>query len=393
MIRVGIDATTWYNERGFGRFTRELVTALAERNSGFEYTLFLDRPPDGVRFPPNVELKIEKTGRSVTEAAVGEGNRSPKDMVKLSRAVARAKLDLFFFPAVYSYFPLVSRTPCVVAFHDTIAERYPKLTFPTRRNRIFWDLKSWLAKTQATRVMTVSRASAWDLSVILGISPDHIDLVTEAADDAFQVVDDQAAISSLMERLRIDTAAPVLVYVGGLNPHKNLLGLLRAMPQILAERPDVHLAIVGDTSGKGFYDNVSELMGFVGRDLALEERVRFTGYLSDEDLVLLLNGATAAVLPSLCEGFGLPAVEAMACGLPVLASRRGSLPEVVGDAGLLFDPLSSDDIARTVLRLVEDPDLQDRLRRRATARAAEFTWEKGAQMAEACFKKCVGAPP
>lgn len=390
MIRVGIDATTWYNERGFGRFTRELVSTLARRSEGFRYSLFLDRPPDGTTFPDGVELIVERTGRSVTEAAVGEGNRSPRDMLALSRTVARSNLDLFFFPAVYSYFPLLTRTPSVVAFHDTIAERYPELTFPTRRNRIFWNLKSRLAKMQATRVMTVSRASAWDLSVILGIPPERIDLVTEAADAAFRVVDDPAAVSGLRAHIDIEEGAPVLVYVGGLNPHKNLMGLLRAMPEILGARPDVHLAVVGDTSGRGFYDNVGELMGFVDRDVALKERVRFTGYLSDEELVLLLNGATAMVLPSLCEGFGLPAVEAMACGLPVLASRRGSLPEVVGDAGLLFDPLSSDDIARTTLRLVEDAELQARLRSRATERAASFTWEKGAEMAETCFRKCIG---
>jgi alpha-1,3-rhamnosyl/mannosyltransferase len=373
MIRVGIDATTWYNERGFGRFTREMVKALARRRSKFSYTLVLDREPDR-EFP--VEVLAHPTARTVTQAAVGEGHRSISDMLSLSRAVAKAKFDLFFFPAVYSYFPLLSRTPCVVCFHDTIAERHPELTFPTKRNALFWNLKSRLAKLQSARVMTVSEASAWDLSLVLGVPRERIDVVTEAADPVFRVVE-----------------APrrsVLVYVGGLNPHKNLIGLLRAMPAVLAKRPDVELAIVGDTSKRGFYDNVDELTNAVERDPILKRAVRFTGFLSDEELVLLLNGATALVLPSLLEGFGLPAVEAMACGLPVVASRRGSLPEVIGDAGLFFDPLSSDDISRAILRLVEDPALQADLRTRALARAATFTWERGAQLAEGCFEKCVG---
>src|SRR5688572_28199186 len=131
MIRVGIDATTWYNERGFGRFTRELVSALAKRRSEFSYTLVLDRnvdPRSLAEFP--LEVLARPTRRTVTEAAVGEGNRSLADMLSLSAAVARAKFDLFFFPAVYSYFPLLPGTRCVVCFHDTIAERHPALTFP-----------------------------------------------------------------------------------------------------------------------------------------------------------------------------------------------------------------------------------------------------------------------
>ena len=371
MIRVGIDATTWYNERGFGRFTRELVKALAKRSSDFSYTLLLDREADR-EFP--VEVLSSPTKRTVTEAAVGEGHRSIEDMLRLSRAVVKAKFDLFFFPAVYSYFPLLARTPCVVCFHDTIAERHPELTFPTRKNALFWNLKSRLAKLQATRVMTVSEASAWDLSLVLGVPRERIDVVTEAADPIFRPI----------ERAR----EPLLVYVGGLNPHKNLIGLLRAMPAVLAKRPDVELAIVGDTSKRGFYDNVDDLMRMVKSDPLLEKRVRFTGYLSDEELVVLLNGAAALVLPSLLEGFGLPAVEAMACGTPVLASRRGSLPEVIGDAGRFFDPLSSDDIARAILGFIDDPALQVELQMKARARAAGFTWDRAAELAELSFERC-----
>ncbi len=374
MIRVGIDATTWYNDRGFGRFTRELVTALAARGSReLSYTLVIDRPVDR-EFP--VEVIARPTGRTVTEAAVGEGNRSLGDMLRLSRAVKQARFDLFFFPAVYSYFPLLSRTPCVVCFHDTIAERHPELTFPSKRNAIFWNLKSRLAKLQATRVMTVSEASAWDLSMMLGIPRARIDVVTEAADPIFRP----------RERPRTH---PLLVYLGGLNPHKNLIGLLRAWPAVVARRPDVELAIVGDTSRRGFHDNVDELLFEIERDPVLKRSVRLTGYLPDESLVELLASATALVLPSLLEGFGLPAVEAMACGVPVIASRRGSLPEVIGDAGLLFDPLSADDIARAILRLLEDEAMQAELRKRALVRAASFTWSRAAELAEASFLRSV----
>ena len=182
--------------------------------------------------------------------------------------------------------------------------------------------------------------------------------------------------------------ATLLVYVGGLNPHKNVLGLLRAMPMIIADRRRVHLAIVGDTSGKGFSDNVPELRQFVASNPPLGAHVHFTGYVADAELVELLNGAAALVFPSLWEGFGLPAVEAMSCGVPVLASRRGSLPEVVGEAGLFFEPESPSAIAECVARFLADPALGVCLGRIARERARGFTWDRAAELAEVCFRRC-----
>jgi alpha-1,3-rhamnosyl/mannosyltransferase len=385
-MRIGVDATTWFNERGFGRFTRDLVRALVQRDR-HAYTLVLDREPSG-DLPEGAGVLVERTSRTVTQAAVGEGNRSPRDMLALALAVARARFDVFFFPAVYSFYPLVSRTPCVVTFHDTIAERFPDLTFPTKRNALFWNAKCRVAKAYARRVMTVSEASASDLSAFFGIPRARIDVITEAADPIFRVLEDRSQVAAIRRRFDVPEEAPLLTYVGGLNPHKNLITLLRALPGVLAARPEVHLAIVGDTSGRGFFDNAAELMRIVRADPALDRRVRFCGYLSDADMVSLLNGSLALVLPSLSEGFGLPAVEAMACGAPVLASRRGSLPEVIGDAGLFFDPLSPAEIAAAIARLSGDADLHRALVARALERAATFTWDRGAALAELCFERC-----
>jgi alpha-1,3-rhamnosyl/mannosyltransferase len=387
--RVGIDATTWGNNRGFGRFTRELVRALAERDSGFEYTLVVDFP-DAADLPSNARVVTVPTRRTTVASAAGAGARSVGDMLLMARAVAREHFDLFFFPAVYSYFPLVASVPMVVAFHDTIAERYPRLMFPTRRNELLWRAKCALAKRQARRVMTVSQASAQDIEHFHGVRADRIDLVTEAADPVFGPPGDSQAPRSIRARYGLGTEGPLFVYVGGLNPHKNLLGLLRGFEQALESRPDAALAIVGDTSGKGFHDNRKELAEFTQKSARLSARVHFTGYVPDDDLVALYGAATALVLPSLWEGFGLPAVEAMACGLPVLASRRGSLPEVVGEAGLYFDPLDPKQIGDSMLRLCGEPELARKLSANALSRSSTFTWQRGAELAERSFRRCLG---
>ena len=383
---VGIEATSWRNDRGFGRFTRELVTALAARDRGFRYTLFFDQPP-AVPMPPGVEVVSAETRRHLAESAVGTTSRSVGYLWKMGRLLRATRCDLFFYPAVYSYFPIPTTTPCVVCYHDTTAERLPHLLFPTRLNHRLWQAKTALAKLQTTRAMTVSRSSARDLEHILRIPAERIDVVTEAADPVFRVIDDPAVPLAARARYGIPLDAHLFVYVGGMNAHKNILGLLRAMPAVVDRHPRTHLAIVGDTSGKGFWDNVPELREFVRTHPPLDACVHFTGYLSDPQLVELLNGAAALVFPSLWEGFGLPAVEAMSCGVPVLASDRGSLPEVVGEAGLFFDPESPAAIAECLNRFLDDPGLGARLRRVALDRAGSFTWERAAELAEECFRR------
>lgn len=386
-LHIGIDATSWANDRGFGRFTRELVTALVAREAGFRYTLLFDHAPEnGV--PPGVEVLSAATRRSLNESAVGRSSRSPGYLWSVGQVVRRAKFDLFFFPAVYSYFPVLARVPCVVCYHDTTAERLPELLFPTKLNHRLWQAKTRLAKWQATRAMTVSRSSANDLEAILRIPKERIDLVTEAADPVFRVIADPAVGAAARVRHGIPEAADLLVYVGGMNRHKNLLGLLKALPEVIAGRPETHLAIVGDTSGKGFWDNVPELKAFVAAHAPLGQHVHFTGYIGDPELVELLNGAAALVFPSLWEGFGLPAVEAMSCGLPVLASGRSSLPEVIGEAGLFFEPEDPADVAACLLRFLGDPALRRRLADGAVARAAAFSWERAAELAELSFRRC-----
>jgi len=264
----------------------------------------------------------------------------------------------------------------------------PELLFPTKLNHLFWRIKTALARFQTRRAMTVSQSSADDLERFLSFPKDRIDLVTEGANPIFRVIDNPKISSRAKARYSIPESADLLVYVGGFNRQKNVLNLLKAMPEVIARRPNAHLAIVGCTSGKGFWDNILELQHFVETHALLRQHVHFTDRISDRELVELLNGAIALVFPSLWEGFGLPAVEAMSCGVPVLASDRGSLPEVVGDAGLFFDPESTFAISECLVRFLSDDNLQRNLAKTALQRAKAFSWTRAAELAEICFSRC-----
>ena len=156
-MRIAIDACCWSNLRGFGRFTRELVSHMVAEHPGHEYTLVVDRATaEASRLPAGTRVEIVDTREAPTRAASAAGARSPADLWRMARAAARVPADLFFFPAVYSYFPMLRRIPTVVTFHDAIAESHPRLIFPGARARLFWTAKTWLALRQASRILTVS---------------------------------------------------------------------------------------------------------------------------------------------------------------------------------------------------------------------------------------------
>jgi glycosyltransferase involved in cell wall biosynthesis len=381
-VQIAVDATTWNNDRGYGRFTRELVRGLVARGT-HRYTLLTDAPLVPAA-PRECEVVVAEVGRTTAAATSGTRARSIRDLLRLGARLSSLPADLVFFPAVYSYYPYRKRGPCVVCLHDATAEEFGKLVFPTWRNRMLWAVKTRLAIGQATRVMTVSQASARQIQQFLKVPAEHMDVVSEGVDSRFQRVLDADRVRA---RWQIPAEAPLLLHVGGLNPHKNLMRLLDAMAAVLEQVPEARLMLVGDVSGQGFHDTVQTLRSRADGDARLRARVVFPGRLGDEDLVLLYNTAQAFVFPSLSEGFGLPALEAMACGCPVVGSRRTSIPEVVGDAGMFFDPMDTADMARTLLAFLAEPARQAELRKKAVLRARQFTWDRAAQLAEECFAR------
>lgn len=389
-MRIGIDATCWSNRRGYGRFVRALLTATLEIDHANEYVFFLD--DDSAEFPPPAGVEVVRVKASVptVQAAAADGSRSLGDMWAMSRAISARPLDVFFFPSVYSYVPVFSRVPKLVAIHDVIPELFPELVFPGLRSKLFWRAKVKLACAQATRVVTVSEYSRRRLAEVLKLDPADVRVVPEAGAPAFRPLEtvDDAAIAA---RLKIPAGSRMLVYVGGFSPHKNLPMLVDVFGELAAEARfgDVRLVLVGDFEGDVFHSGYGQLKEQVAR-LGLEGRVVFPGYMGDEHLVPLLNRAAALVLPSFCEGFGLPAMEAAACGTPAVITTRSPLPELLGEGAIALEPGDRAGWRDALARILSDPALRERMAAAALAAARALSWQASARRLLAIFDEVGG---
>ncbi len=383
-MRIVVDGGSWSNQRGFGRFTRELVGALVAHGR-HRYTLVVDPHTADATLPDGMRVVRAALRHAPSQAAAADGYRGPGDLLRMSRALSSEPGDVLFFPCTYTYVPVWTSKPIVSGVHDTIAERYPALIFPSARARLFWTLKTRAALAQSARIVTVSTHASRRVQDVHGISAARLRAINEAPAAVFRPIDDPDAIAALFQRLGLAPDARVLAYVGGLGPHKNLDRVIAAFATVVREAQlnDAVLVLVGHHATDVFHSAEAALRA---RALALCGRqVLFTGGLTDDDLVLLLNGARALVLASLDEGFGLPAVEAAACGTPVVVTQCSAMPEVLGDAALYVDPLSEASIAAALRHALIDDALRARVGRLASVRARALTWQRAAETLERVF--------
>jgi glycosyltransferase involved in cell wall biosynthesis len=376
-MRIGIDGSCLANRRGFGRFARQIVAALADAPSPHEFVVFVDAPSAAtVQVPERFEKVVVPVREAPAQAASAAGRRRVRDMLVMGRAVAQSGIDLVYFPASYSFFPVWNVKHVVVTMHDTLALTRPELVFPTWQGRLSWKAKEHAAVCWANRIVTVSQAARRDLLAWFHLPHEKVEVITEGPDAVFRPTVPGPESDAALAAHGIVPDTRYLLYVGGLSPHKNLPRLIEAFAK--GAPAGVSLVLVGDT-GDVFHTHVPELRETVTR-FGLDERVVFTGFVPDDVLAHLYSRAYALAQPSLMEGFGLPPVEAMACGTPVLCSTAGSLPEVVGDAGMYFEPTDVLAMAESIRRLLDDPAKRDALARRALRRASRFTWSTAAQL-------------
>jgi glycosyltransferase involved in cell wall biosynthesis len=377
-MRIGIDATCWHNRRGYGRHARALLRALAALDRNNHYTLFLDSEEPAEPTPAECDVRLLRSSVPTVQAASAKGRRSLVDMWRMSRALSAPEFDLVLFPTVYSYVPVFSRARKLVMIHDVIAETFPHLTVPRRSARLFWQMKTALGRFQADAIVTVSDYSREGILEHFRMDPNRVFVAGEAADPVFRKVERPQAGPNLL-RLGIEPARRMAVYMGGFSPHKNLEVLISAFARIAArqEFEDVLLVMTGDTSGDAFHTYFGTIAAHV-KSLGLQDRVIFTGYLGDSDAVVLLNLASVLLLPSLMEGFGLPAVEAAACGCPVIATKASPLPQLLAGGGIFIDPREAE-IEIAVVEMLSSEDRRREMSTGALQAARRLTWDAAAR--------------
>ena len=346
-------------------YARQLVPRLIEAWPQAEWIAFTGRElgDEMRRAPWSPALRLVRLPVSSHTRA----RRAAAEQGMLPGAVARARLDLLH--SLASTTPLLARPRTVVTIHDVIYKRYPDAHAGVLTHGMALLVPA--AARRARRILTPSRAAAADLHGYLGVPEAKIDVTPLGP--GLEPLDHATPEAELRSRLELGDG-PLVLSVSARRPHKNLSRLLDAMRGI-----DATLVLPGYPTA---FDG--EL-----RERAAGAKVAFAGWLPDADLEGLYGAATCLAFPSLAEGFGLPVLEAMRRGLPVACSDATSLPELVGDAALTFDPESTEQIARAIRRLLAEPELREDLARRGRERARRFSWEHAARDTVASYRRAL----
>lgn len=373
-MRVGVDATSWDNRRGYGRFTRGAVTELVGQDPGTEYLLYLAGTSVSRSLPSNAvarPVRLRGTSRH-------GGGRGAVDLARLSRAVRSDDPDVVLFTSPYTWFP-AGRRPTVVGIHDAIAHEHPRLVLPRRLDRARWLVKERLALRGAARVFTVSEASRQALAARLRRDASSIGVVPEAPDAVFRPPADGGAELDIGDA-GVPPGEPfVLCAAGGISPHKNVETLVEAMALV---RAPARLVVAGALDDEAYASSLDAVHRLVSeRDL--RGRVLFPGFVADELLAALYRRAAVVVNPSLAEGFGLTAVEAAACGAPVVLSDIPAHRETLGPAAAFFDPRQPRPLAALLDELLGDDAGRRRLGAACLEAVSGLTWQiAGARLRE-----------
>jgi glycosyltransferase involved in cell wall biosynthesis len=358
-VRIGIDARKLH-DYGIGTYIRNLLHELARIDRESEYVLFT-RPEDIA-----VAATLGENFRAVPDRS---GQYSIAEQISIPLGVRRERLDLFH--ATHYVLPALIPSKTVVTIHDCIHLMFPEY----QRHRLGYAYARaalYTAAHKSNRIFTVSEASKRDILKFFDVPPEKIVVTPNAIDDRFSAQPSDEYVNDIRERYQLSHS--YLLYVGNIKPHKNLERLIEAFHLVRHQgRSELELLIIGDEISQ-----IQALRRAVHK-YDIHRYVRFLGYVPDKTLAVLYRLASVFVFPSLYEGFGLPPLEAMASGTPVVTSNVSSLPEVVGDAAVLVDPYSAEAIAHGILTVLRSTHFRHELRERGLKRVKEFSWARSVQ--------------
>lgn len=376
-MKIGIDARMYSSGfTGIGRYTFELIRGLSRIDSENEFVVFLN-PEEYENFSAPAEnfrgVQVEAPHYSLAEQT--------KFLSKLNSE----RLNLMHFTHFNA--PILYRGKSVVTIHDLTLSKFPGRKMNKLIHRLAYNLVLRRATSHADKIIAVSQNTKKDLMELLKINSDKIEVVWNGVGREFTPAQ-PTELSRRQLKQKFGIGKSYLLYTGVWRDHKNILGMLEAVKKVVEQHRDFDGEIV--ITGRPNKVYAPEIFAKV-RDLGLEDRFVFTDLVDDEDLLRLYQNARVFVFPSFYEGFGLPPLEAMACGIPVAASRSSSIPEICGEGNaLFFDPRNTGEMAEKIWEAWSDESTRKKLRERGLRRIEDFSWRQMSQQTYAVYQEALG---
>jgi len=354
-MKIAIDTQTILGQKtGFGFYVKNLIDNLKKIDPENEYVLLA----------PSTEKDFSTPQRFIW------------DQFKVPWRARAAKADILHQPCFSA--PIFYTGKIVITVHDLISMHFPK-NLPLA-SRMFYSKWMPFSYRRADKIIAISEDTKKDIMVRLHIPEEKIKVIHSAVSPVFQEIKDEVFSRKIKNKYK--TGDKFILDVGTLEPRKNLPFLVRAYNLALKKAQIPHNLVLSGKKG-WYYDDLFQLI----KDLKLEDKVIFTGYVAEEDLPGLYNAADLFAFPSLYEGFGFPPLEAMACGTPVISSNTSSLPEVVGSAGILLAPENEQIWADKIIEVIQNPVLKQKMRENGLKQAKKFSWEETAQKTIAVYQE------
>ena len=377
-MRINIDLSpAVHYHAGLGRYAHELTLALTQIDHANEYGAFFH---DG---SPNARVDAPLDRLLMHRVPLGAKLWRMSVLLAYFTGVSMDRWmppgDVFH--ATEHLLPPMRAQKSVFTIHDLIFRFFPEYHLPLNRWYLSLMLPRFLGRADA--IIAVSENTRRDVSQLMGIPSDKISVIYEGVNPIFHPIRNADEIARVREKYHLPEK--FILYFSTIEPRKNVIGLVDAFHMLLARDATIPDLVVAGRKG-WLYEPVFQRV----RNLGLESRVHFTDWIDQVDAPALISAAEIFVYPSLYEGFGLPPLEAMACGTPVICSNAASLPEVVGDAALLVNPKSANEISAAMTRVLSDATLRDELKIKGIARAAQFTWERAARETLAVYERVAG---